>query len=126
MISFCSICENLCIPKLVNDNLKYVCEHCTHIENIENEEQLIVSTLQINQTDINEYFKHEINSYTKHDPALPRTSKIPCPNKTCSSNKPNHSSREVVMIRYNEEEFKYMFICAICDTIWDGLGALKY
>jgi len=122
MILFCSNCNNVCVPKVLGDNLKYVCENCNNIENIEHEDQLTVSTLYVNQTNAKDYLKYEINEYTKLDPTLPRSSIIPCPNKECSTNKKTGGTfRETVKVRYNHEDLKYLFICAICDTVWDSL-----
>lgn len=54
-----------------------------------------------------------INKYTKYDPALPRIHNILCPNPSCSP-----EGREILSIRYNETDMKYMYLCSSCDTQW--------
>ena len=117
---FCSCCKNMCSPKTTLDNqLVFICGNCQHEEKIQDESQLIVSTIQIKQNGVKNFFQQEINSCTKLDPTLPHIRTIPCPNPHCETNK--NVERDVVVIRYDNEELKYMFICTVCDTAWDSL-----
>ena len=59
-----------------------------------------------------------INSYTKLDPTLPRINTIKCPNSNCKSNTDDDEKREVIYIRYDDINIKYMYLCAVCDTTW--------
>jgi hypothetical protein len=65
-------------------------------------------------------FNHIINQYTKFDPTLPRIYNIPCPNKECKSNIGNSEKTptEIIYLRYDDDNLKYLYICCICDTIW--------
>ena len=62
-------------------------------------------------------YYHMINQYTKLDPTLPRIYNIQCPNSECGSNKENEK-REVVYMRYDDDNLKYVYICVVCDTVW--------
>ena len=50
------------------------------------------------------------------DPTLPRLDNIPCPNKECPSN--NGSDKEVIYIRYDDTNLKFIYLCVHCDKIW--------
>ena len=54
----------------------------------------------------------EINEYTKLDPTLPRVSNIKCPNDNCED------ETEVIYVRYDDINMKFVYICSECDTIW--------
>ncbi len=72
--------------------------------------------------------KHLVNEYTKLDPTLPRVSNIPCPNQACPSNRDNGDEKnegdakeiphEVIYLRYNDAQLKFVYICNLCDTVW--------
>ena len=62
-------------------------------------------------------FKNSVNEFTKLDPTLPRTNAIKCPNLECATNT-GDEKREIVMIRYDDVQLKYVYLCASCDTTW--------
>ena len=62
-------------------------------------------------------YSHIINKYTKLDPTLPRVFNIKCPNENCKTNTDGEKS-EVLYIRYDENNMKYLYMCSICDTTW--------
>ena len=51
------------------------------------------------------------------DPTIPRVYNMECPNADCKTNKDN-ASKEVLYIRYDDENMKYVYMCCICDFIW--------
>jgi DNA-directed RNA polymerase subunit M/transcription elongation factor TFIIS len=57
-----------------------------------------------------------INKFTKLDPTLPRIYTIPCPNDQCENHL--HEHPEIIVVRYDHSELKYIFICPKCDTSW--------
>jgi len=69
-------------------------------------------------------YKNKINKYTKLDPTLPRITTIDCPNKECASNTTEGKSqtpqeeKEILYIRYDDKNMKFVYMCAVCDTIW--------
>jgi aspartate carbamoyltransferase regulatory subunit len=64
-------------------------------------------------------FNHIINPYTKLDPTLPRIYNMKCPNGDCKTNKEsNDKPTEVIYLRYDNDNLKYLYICVECDTTW--------
>jgi DNA-directed RNA polymerase subunit M/transcription elongation factor TFIIS len=135
---FCSVCHNMYYLKIVesetseNTSLAYYCRNCGHSDTMLMTENNCVSNTQIKRTEQN--YSHIINEYTKHDPTLPRINTIHCPNLTCPSNiveeegtaanansaNPEVSSKkpEIIYIRYDDINMKYMYICTHCDFKW--------
>ena len=58
------------------------------------------------------------NEYTKLDPTLPRTNTIRCPNSNCETNKTENAEREIIYIRYDDTNMKYVYMCSTCDSMW--------
>ena len=58
-----------------------------------------------------------VNKYTKLDPTLPRINRIPCPNAECDTNT-KETPREIIYIRYDDTNIKYMYLCSTCDYVW--------
>ena len=116
---FCSKCENMYYIRIDANNsnkLIYYCRKCG------TEDELFdIDNVSIVKTDIKkseDSFSHIINKYTKLDPTLPRTDKVLCPNKDCETNTDQDSTREIIYIRYNDTEMKYVYMCSTCDTVW--------
>lgn len=118
---FCSKCDNMYYIKISDegnsDKLIYYCRNCGN-ENTELAlENIHVSTIQISRSE--QKYGNNINKYTKFDPTLPRINNIRCPNSTCESNTLGHeTNREVIYLRYDDVNVKYVYICAVCDTVW--------
>ena len=116
---FCSICSNMYYIKINADNtnqLIYYCRKCGNEDSYLANENNCVSKIVIKKDD-NQSFNHFINKYTKFDPTLPRINTILCPNADCPANIEN-KEKEVIYIRYNDTNMKYIYLCAICDTVW--------
>jgi DNA-directed RNA polymerase subunit M/transcription elongation factor TFIIS len=122
---FCTQCGNMYFITLSKDdekNLSYYCRKCNYTDNtlINNTENLCISKTFIASTNDTDY-KHIINQYTKLDPTLPRISHINCPNENCSSNDEDNddeNKKEILYIRYDDTNMKYIYLCAKCDKIW--------
>jgi len=116
---FCSNCDNMYYLKLKEGDenvLIYYCRHCGHQADDIVGSDICVLTTQINRTE--EKFTHVINEYTKSDPTLPRINTIRCPNNECPSNKDDKEDREVIYVRYDDANMKYVYMCAKCDITW--------
>jgi DNA-directed RNA polymerase subunit M/transcription elongation factor TFIIS len=117
---FCSECHNMYYLKVTAEDansLVYYCRNCGHTDNAPTTETICVSTTQFKKND--QKFTHIINEYTKFDPTLPRINTIKCPNNDCSSNKDGaEESREVIYIRYDDINMKYIYLCTHCDKMW--------
>lgn len=63
-------------------------------------------------------FNHMINPFVKLDPTLPRIYNIRCPSLECKTNVEKVENPEVIYMRYDNENMKYLYICVACDTYW--------
>jgi DNA-directed RNA polymerase subunit M/transcription elongation factor TFIIS len=137
---FCSNCGNMYYLKIVEDaetestSLAYYCRNCGHSDTMLMTENNCVSNTQIKRTEQN--YNHIINEYTKYDPTLPRISTINCPNAACESNmiaseadaeeeeqgsgteEISSKKAEIIYIRYDDVNMKYIYLCTHCDTKW--------
>jgi len=94
------------------NKLIYYCRHCG------NEDHLItLDSATVSKTKGKPTVSHFINKYTKLDPTLPRVSHILCPNVDCATNKAE-DKREILYIRYDDLNMKYVYLCSTCDTVW--------
>ena len=121
-MKFCDKCSNMFYIRLTDkgDGVMYYCRKCGNEDsNVDADDCCISSNINISDT------SYQINEFTKFDKTLPRTNKMKCPNIQCCSNDtgngeivgtPNQS--EVVYIKYNEVDMKYVYICCKCDTHW--------
>jgi DNA-directed RNA polymerase subunit M/transcription elongation factor TFIIS len=115
---FCENCNNMYYLKIADDNennLIYYCRNCGNEDTKLTSSIICVSKTQIKRSE--QKYSHIINEYTKMDPTLPRINTIRCPNQTCQSNK-DEIKREVIYIRYDDINMKYIYLCAVCDTMW--------
>jgi DNA-directed RNA polymerase subunit M/transcription elongation factor TFIIS len=117
---FCVNCNNMYYIRISNEDgnsLVYYCRKCGHEETNLVEDKLCVSKTRYKYVDQN--YGNVINKYTKEDPTLPRVNNIPCPNKECSTNKEDGAeSREILYIRYDDVNLKFVYLCSSCNTIW--------
>tara|TARA_B100001063_G_C16777284_1_gene566661 strand:+ start:8498 stop:8893 length:396 start_codon:yes stop_codon:yes gene_type:complete len=127
---FCKECGNMYYLKLKNiennssNNLVYYCRKCgNEDENIlENKNNLYVSK---NELKVKSNYKNIINKYTKLDPTIPRIYTIDCPNSECPSNKHLEEKKgetvdkEILYIKYDNANMKFIYLCAVCDKIWN-------
>ena len=99
------------------NKLIYYCRNCGNEDNVLTSENIFVSKTQLSRTE--QKYGNVVNKYTKLDPTLPRINTIKCPNPTCNSNKKDEeNTREVIYLRYDDINMKYVYICAVCDTVW--------
>jgi DNA-directed RNA polymerase subunit M/transcription elongation factor TFIIS len=97
------------------NKLVYYCRNCGNEDQLLAIDNVCVSRTQIKKSE--QSFNHIINKYTKLDPTLPRMNKILCPNADCKTNT-EEAEREIIYIRYDDVNIKYVYLCSTCDTIW--------
>ena len=118
-MKFCSTCDNMyyiSVSETEVDKLEYYCRNCGNKDDASD----IPGTMSVSNVQlVNDVtsMSHIINKYTKLDPTLPRIDHIPCPNPECSTNT-SDTKREVIYIRYDETNIKYVYLCATCDYTW--------
>ena len=119
-MEFCKNCDNKLYIKINNeqddDTLIHYCMNCGY------EEPMNTSNLCVYKTNFKKSslkYESAINQYTKLDPTLPRINTIKCPKKDCISNtNDDPSNREVIYVRYDDDNLKFVYLCAKCDTVW--------
>ena len=120
---FCSVCNNMYYITINNetqDKLTYYCRCCGNKdENMTNNGVCVLNT-QSKNNQLN--YKHVINRYTKLDPTIPRINNLPCPNAVCKTNRTESEnkkkvSNEILYIRYNDKDLKYVYMCCVCDSV---------
>ena len=127
---FCNKCDNMLYIRLLEedaDSLVYYCRNCGDSDQSITKENICV--LNTDTIISEKAYLHDINEYTKLDPTLPRTNNIKCPNQLCPSNitidepgpstiEENTNKNEVIYLRYDDINMKYIYICTQCDKIW--------
>jgi len=99
------------------NKLIYYCRNCGNKDTTLSVENVTVLKVQLKKSE--QEFGHIINKYTKLDPTLPRVSNILCPNGECGTNTHEHDkTREIIYIRYDDVNMKYVYMCSTCDTVW--------
>ena len=115
---FCSQCQNMYYISINPDDsnkLVYYCRNCGNKDSDLSVDNVTVSKIQLKKSQ--QEFSHIINKYTKLDPALPRVTNILCPNADCQTNKAD-VPREIIYIRYDNTNMKYVYLCSTCDIVW--------
>ena len=113
---FCNLCSNMYYIRIDSNNsnkLIYYCRNCGNEDDMI--DNISISKIQIKKSE--QKFSHIINQYTKLDPTLPRINKIKCPNGECSTNT-SGEEREIIYIRYDDVNMKYIYLCSTCNTVW--------
>ena len=122
---FCEKCGNMFYLRLnstADNDLIYYCRRCGN-ENKDlgkKTENVCVSKTHITSGNVS--YKNIINKFTKMDPTLPRINNIKCPNDDCKSNleekDPEHQKKEIIYIRYDDKNMKFIYLCSVCDNMW--------
>jgi DNA-directed RNA polymerase subunit M/transcription elongation factor TFIIS len=99
-----------------SNKLVYYCRNCGNEDDTLTVENVSVSKVQLTRSE--QKFSHIINKYTKLDPTLPRINKIKCPNPECETNTSEGAEREIIYIRYDDVNMKYVYLCSTCETVW--------
>ena len=121
---FCSICKNMYYIRINSDNpnkLVYYCSNCGNEDTSLVTDNVCVSKTQLKKSELS--FSHIINKYTKLDPTLPRINTILCPNSDCLTNTKG-KEREIIYIRYDDTNMKYVYLCSECNTVWNTNDSL--
>ena len=111
----CDVCKNVYIMRLQpTGKLFWECLTC----GITEEQKggcLLMETLV--QERSSEGYKILLNEFTRQDPTLPHVRNIKCPKETCESNT-GSEEKDVIYIKYDPVNMKYMYICNVCGEAW--------
>lgn len=120
---FCDKCSNmyyitLQMPdeSLETNKLIYYCRNCGNSDDKLINQNLCISKTEFSKTKTK--YTNIVNKFTKFDPTLPRINTIKCPNSDCDSNN-DKKLREVIYLRYDDIEMKYIYLCCNCDYLWN-------
>ena len=118
-MEFCNLCENMLYVKIdVQDNkqqLQNYCKNCNFVKDLPNDKSIVIVKNNYEKKDKN--YEMFINPYIKYDPTLPRVNNIKCINKDCKS-KSKDVNNEVIYIKYDNDEMKYLYYCVHCENFW--------
>lgn len=117
---FCSECGNMYYIKINEDDpntIVYYCKNCGHENKDVAHESVIVSKTNVYKNNTN--YHQFVNKYTKLDPTLPRVKNMKCPNPECITASDKSVEQNVIFIRYDDKNLKYIYICSHCDHIWN-------
>ncbi len=115
---FCVNCDNMYYIRISAEDtnkLVYYCRNCGHEDSNLTVDNVTVSKVQLKKSE--QQFNHIINKYTKLDPTLPRINRVLCPNPDCATNT-GDAEREIIFIRYDDTNMKYVYLCSTCDNVW--------
>ena len=121
------------ISVTAENELQYYCRHCGNIDNTIASENICVSKVNVKHSTTPQSFSQVVNKYTKLDPTLPRIHTMRCPNDECPSNdkvssgagggggagKSTKSKSEIIYVRYDDTNLKYVYLCTKCDKVWN-------
>ena len=87
--------------------LLYMCKNCNHQEV---EDTQVIS--EITFTEKSNVLSC-LDKSIKHDPSLPRTNLIVCPNSECKQDE-----NKVIYIKANVKSMKFLYFCCHCEQFW--------
>ena len=118
-MKFCVKCDNMYYIGVNEKNpneLTHYCRNCGYVDHSNIQENSCILRNDIKKGE--QKYNHIINEYTKLDPTLPRIRNINCPNVNCKTNTEEKIKPEILYIRYDENNLKYIYMCSTCDTTW--------
>jgi DNA-directed RNA polymerase subunit M/transcription elongation factor TFIIS len=98
----------------VEKTLRRICRNCGY-QHQDRQGGLILEIDLKEKT--SEGYKILMNEFTKNDPTLPHVNTIKCPNAGCETNTTS-KERDVIYIKYDAVNMKFLYICNVCDTQW--------
>jgi len=102
-MKFCS-CQFMLYARVTPTSISYFCRNCGADEEVTSD---VVSTRVISKP--NEATL-SISRYTKFNPTLPRVT-MDCARSGCTN-------RSIIVVRYDDVQLKYAYLCPSCDETW--------
>ncbi len=136
-MKFCQICKNMLYGNVKDEadtkTLYFSCKNCGYIETEQDAASVAVvvkrydndskssplddkCVSQTNYFDDIRSFQQYQTINIKHDMTLPRVKNIECPN--CSGDKEKEVLPEVICIKYDQANMKYLYFCCHCEHFW--------
>ena len=105
-------------PGGLDSRLFRICRTCGYREQ-DKKGGLVLETNLKEKT--SEGYKILLHEFTKLDPTVPHVDTIKCPNEGCASNA-GSAMKDVIYLKYDAENLKFLYICNVCDTQWRSKG----
>lgn len=122
-MKFCDVCDNMMYLSLdEEDRLRYLCKNChyaldaTEGGSDPDRRQQPTCILGKEYVDDDTKVQQYANPNIKYDATLPRVNAIPCINPACS--KPADADNEVIYVKYDRENMRFLYYCCFCETFW--------
>ena len=113
-MKFCPKCENLLYFDTKTEKLLRICRTCDYSEE-DTQGGLAMETIVQERT--SEGYKILLNEFTRQDPTLPHVTTLPCPKTSCPTNTKGQP-RDVIIIKYDAQNLKFLYICNVCNEQW--------
>jgi DNA-directed RNA polymerase subunit M/transcription elongation factor TFIIS len=114
-LRFCPVCRGYLFLSSSPSSLIRQCRKCGFSE--EDKKGGLVMEMRIQERSSQAY-KILINEYTRQDPTLAHIrGPIKCPSAACETNTAG-KERDVIPIRWDEKQLKYLYICNVCGIQW--------
>lgn len=98
------------------DGTVYVCKNCAYTENVSHGGSPLCITDTKSFDDSVKYMRY-VTPLLLSDPTMPHVSNIACQNESeCS--RPKDSAHDVVVVKYDYDNLRYMYMCAHCGVAW--------
>lgn len=120
-MKFCNNCDNMYYISIDTDDentLINSCRNCGNVDTSASNEGMCVLDTYFNGSSMKNV--KTVNEFTKLDPTLPRMTNMPCPNEKCKSHKDEKNKLDVIYMRYDNANLKYIYICPSCDSSWNS------
>ena len=113
---FCPTCRYyLYLDQDQEENkLRRVCRNCGYKTD---DTQGLILEIDLKEK-TSEGYKILMNEFTKKDPTLPHVNTIKCPNEECPCNQNASVEKDVIYLKYDAVNLKFLYICNHCDTQW--------
>jgi len=124
-MNFCETCGNMVYINIRPSEtggapqLTCVCKSCGSSSEME-KDKCSTAMFASDYGDDQMAYKQYMTPYIMYDPTLPHATHIECINPNCSR-KPEEP-RDVVFIKYNRENLKYLYHCMHCKEFWKSSG----
>lgn len=140
---FCDVCDNMLYISLDPEDdarLMYHCKNCAFTKqatavstddaagaeegrSARSTNAADVTTTAVlgkNYVDDETQYEQFVNPAIKYDPTLPRLNTIECANRACT--KPAGKDNEVIYVKYDHTNLRFMYFCCFCETFWKSGG----
>jgi DNA-directed RNA polymerase subunit M/transcription elongation factor TFIIS len=114
---FCPTCRYyLYLDQDQKENtLRRICRNCGYQEN--NRQGGLILEIDLKEK-TSEGYKILMNEFTKSDPTLPHVNTIKCPNNESCDTNTSGKERDVIYMKYDAVNMKFLYICNVCNTQW--------